>query len=72
MADEGFDLLAITYAHLRVLSGLPQHHRDPFDQMVIAQALAEGIPVATGDRRFAAYGIQIVWWYGFTRLPAPI
>ena len=61
MADEGFQLLPITYAHLQALDALPLHHRDPFDRMMIAQALAEGIPIATADRRFAAYGVQIVW-----------
>ena len=61
MAQEEFDLLAIAYAHLDVLDGLPQHHRDPFDRLLIAQALAEGVPIATADRRFAAYGVQIVW-----------
>jgi PIN domain nuclease of toxin-antitoxin system len=40
---------------------LPHLHRDPFDRMMIAQALAEGIPIATKDRHFAAYGVQIVW-----------
>lgn len=60
--DEGFILLSITYGHLRALESLPLHdHRDPFDRMIIAQALAEGIPIATADRRFAAYGVQIVW-----------
>ena len=40
----------ITFAHLRVIPALPRHHRDPFDRMMIAQALAEGIPIATSDR----------------------
>ncbi|HKS88144.1 MAG TPA: type II toxin-antitoxin system VapC family toxin [Stellaceae bacterium] len=61
MRDEGFALLPITYGHLHALEALPQHHRDPFDRLLIAQALAEGIPVATADRRFGAYGVQIVW-----------
>lgn len=61
IADEGFSVLAITFAHLRELGSLPRLHRDPFDRMMIAQALAEGIPIATRDRQFGAYGIQIVW-----------
>lgn len=61
MADEEFDLLAITYGHLRVLDTLPLHHRDPFDRLMIAQSLAERIPIVTSDRAFAAYGIEIVW-----------
>lgn len=59
--EEAFDLLAIGHAHLRVLAELPHHHRDPFDRMLIAQALAETLPVATADRAFAAYGVGIHW-----------
>ncbi|MGC2202948.1 MAG: type II toxin-antitoxin system VapC family toxin [Stellaceae bacterium] len=59
--DENFQVLAISFAHLRALDALPRHHNDPFDRLLIAQGLTEGIPIATGDRRFAAYGVQIVW-----------
>ena len=58
---EGFIFLPISFQHLRQLETLPWHHGDPFDRLLIAQALAEGIPIATADRRFAAYGLQIVW-----------
>lgn len=61
LRDENFQVLPINFAHLRALDVLPLHHRDPFDRLLIAQALAEGIPIATADTRFAAYGIQIVW-----------
>ena len=61
MQEEGFSLMPIAYAHLRTFDNLPRHHRDPFDRLVIAQALSEGIPIATADRIFAAYGVQIVW-----------
>jgi len=61
LAAEEFELLSINYRHLRALGSLPSHHRDPFDRLVIAQALTEGIPIATGDRAFAPYGVQIVW-----------
>jgi PIN domain nuclease of toxin-antitoxin system len=61
MADEEFDLLTVTYAHLRLFGSLPQHHRDPFDRLLIAQALAERIPIVTADRAFALYGVGIVW-----------
>lgn len=61
MREEAFTLLPTALAHLRAFDALPRHHRDPFDRLLIAQALAEGIPIATGDRVFAAYGVQIVW-----------
>src|SRR3954469_23437059 len=52
MQEEAFALLPIAYAHLRAFYALPLHHRDPFDRLLIAQALAEGIPIATADRIF--------------------
>jgi PIN domain nuclease of toxin-antitoxin system len=58
---QGFSVLPIAFHHIRRAGVLPLHHRDPFDRMLIAQALTEGIPVATVDNRFAAYGVQIVW-----------
>jgi PIN domain nuclease of toxin-antitoxin system len=61
LRDEGFDLLPITYAHLHALEALPLHHRDPFDRLLIAQALAERIPVATADQQFAVYGVELLW-----------
>lgn len=61
LAEEGFDLLPIAHPHLRALADLPLHHRDPFDRLLIAQAIAERIPIATVDRRFGAYGVEVVW-----------
>ena len=61
LREENFEVLPISFAHLHALDDLPWHHRDPFDRLLIAQTLTEGIPIATGDRRFAAYGVQVVW-----------
>jgi PIN domain nuclease of toxin-antitoxin system len=61
VVDEGFSVLSVSFAHLRRFGTLPRLHRDPFDRMMIAQSLAEGMPIATGDRVFAGYGVQIVW-----------
>jgi PIN domain nuclease of toxin-antitoxin system len=61
VASQGLSLLSVTFIHLRRLAALTRIHKDPFDRMMIAQALAEGIPIATGDRIFTAYGVQIVW-----------
>jgi PIN domain nuclease of toxin-antitoxin system len=61
MIRQGFSLLAISFIHLRRYATLQLHHKDPFDRMMIAQALAEGIPIATADRRFSAYGVQVMW-----------
>ena len=57
-------LLPIKFKHLDELSRLPSYedHRDPFDRMLIAQALAEGLAVITSDGRFADYRpLQVIW-----------
>ncbi len=61
LQEDSFTLMPIGFQHLRTIERLPFLHKDPFDRMMIGQALAEGIPIATGDRIFAAYGVQIVW-----------
>ena len=61
VASQGFSVLPITFVHLRRFAALPRHHKDPFDRIIIAQALAEGLPIASADRRFPGYGVQIVW-----------
>ena len=61
VVGQGFAVLSIGFPHLRRLAGLPQLHRDPFDRMMIAQALVEGIPIASGDPVFTAYGVPVVW-----------
>jgi PIN domain nuclease of toxin-antitoxin system len=46
---------------VRQLGQLPQHHHDPFDRMIIAQAMSEGMAVVSADRAFAAYGVPVIW-----------
>jgi PIN domain nuclease of toxin-antitoxin system len=50
--------LAISCMHALRASSLPAHHRDPFDRMIVAQALVEGVPVLSSDGQLDAYGIQ--------------
>ena len=57
----GMQLLPIRYEHILQLESLPHHHSDPFDRLLIAQALTEPLPILTGDRAFANYGIKLVW-----------
>jgi len=59
--DEGFAVIGITLAHLRILETLPHVHRDPFDRLLIAQSLADQVPIITGDRAFRAYGTTLLW-----------
>jgi PIN domain nuclease of toxin-antitoxin system len=57
----GMQLLPIRYDHVLQLESLPHHHGDPFDRLLIAQALTESLPILSGDRIFASYGIKLVW-----------
>jgi PIN domain nuclease of toxin-antitoxin system len=52
------DLLPITLDHATAVESLPLHHRDPFDRLLAAQALAEGIPLVSSDAAFDAYGVD--------------
>ena len=59
--DEGFRVLSIETQHLPALSVLPFHHRDPFDRLIICQAMEEDMAVCTGDTHFADYDVELVW-----------
>jgi PIN domain nuclease of toxin-antitoxin system len=61
LAEESFDLLGITYRHLRALATLPLHHRDPFDRMLIAQSIVEGMALVSNERLFERYGVTRLW-----------
>lgn len=59
--NNGIELLSITTEHLAVIANLPLHHRDPFDRLIIAQAMVEQIPVVGTDEVFDSYPIQRLW-----------
>lgn len=56
----GFAPLPISLAHGVAAGQLVRHHEDPFDRMLIAQALAEGLTVVTRDKRFGDYGVALL------------
>jgi PIN domain nuclease of toxin-antitoxin system len=56
----GFVPLPISIAHGIAAGQLPRHHEDPFDRMLIAQAVAEGLTIVTRDKRFDDYGVALV------------
>ena len=60
VAAAGIRVLALSPAHGLGVAGLPVHHRDPFDRLIIAQALSEQLTVVTADVRFRAYGVDLV------------
>ena len=51
----------VQLAHALRVALLPHHHNDPFDRLIIAQALVEDVTVVSGDRAFDAYGVRRVW-----------
>jgi PIN domain nuclease of toxin-antitoxin system len=61
-ARNSFSLLPIELSHLAPIATLPLHHRDPFDRLLISQALVEGIPLVSKDAAFDAYeGLTRLW-----------
>lgn len=54
-------VLPIDLDHALAAGALPGPHKDPFDRMIIAQALALSLPVATNDKVFGAYGAEVFW-----------
>jgi PIN domain nuclease of toxin-antitoxin system len=56
----GFQLLPITAPHAEHAGGLPRHHGDPFDRMLVAQATLEGLVLATQDPAMRPYGVPML------------
>ena len=61
LAENRIETLPIDLDHLLAFERLPMHHRDPFDRMLIAQALEEGLPVVTADPLFSRYPVEVIW-----------
>ena len=61
LVSNAIEVLPIALEHLALLSALPFHHRDPFDRLVIAQAIVEQLPLVSIDREFDPYGVKRLW-----------
>jgi len=61
MEINGIELLPIDITHVAMVSELPFHHRDPFDRLLIAQAMIEQIPVVSADSAFDVYSVKRLW-----------
>ena len=61
VADQGFTALSISLRHGQAAGALPGPHRDPFDRMLIAQALLEGLVLVSNEKPFDAYGVSRLW-----------
>ncbi len=59
--ENDFTIIPIAISHAATLTQLPFFHRDPFDRLILAQALVERVPVASIDEAFDAYGVERIW-----------
>lgn len=60
LANHGFRPLPITIGHASAAGALPRHHSDPFDRMLVAQAMLETLVLVTRDARIGLYGVQVI------------
>lgn len=61
VAVDGFTELPVSLAHAERLLDLPAHHGDPFDRLLVAQALVEKATLVTHDRALEPYGAPVIW-----------
>lgn len=54
-------LLSVDLSHVVAVERLPFHHQDPFDRLLVAQALSERLPIVMRDREIRKYGVEVVW-----------
>ncbi|TRX00783.1 type II toxin-antitoxin system VapC family toxin [Candidatus Methylobacter oryzae] len=59
--ENNIQILPIELSHIGYLEKLPQHHKDPFDRIIIAQAIIEDMMIVTVDHAFSNYSVQVVW-----------
>ena len=60
VSERGFIELPVRIYHASTLLKLPFYHRDPFDRMLIAQAIAEDLTIITADKKFRKYGVRLL------------
>jgi PIN domain nuclease of toxin-antitoxin system len=61
LARTGFDILAISLEHATGVESLPPHHKDPFDRLLVSQALADLIAIVSADAILDLYGVNRLW-----------
>ena len=57
----GITILTVTKGHILRTASLPHHHRDPFDRMIVAQALEESLTILTADSDIPKYAAPVIW-----------
>jgi len=61
LSANAIGILQVEISHLTRIISLPFHHRDPFDRLIVAQALVENLPVIGVDPAFDLYGVERIW-----------
>lgn len=61
LINNSFEVLNISFSHLKVLSTLGNHHKDPFDRLLIAQTLSEDMTIISVDHHFQDYPVPVIW-----------
>lgn len=61
ISANGFEVLSFRLDHALAIAALPNHHKDPFDRALVAQAQVEGIPILSADLMIARYPVEVIW-----------
>ena len=61
LEENGFELLPVAFPHLYKILTLPFHHRDPFDRLLVAQAMVENMTLVTRDTNIPKYPVNTLW-----------
>ena len=59
--EAGVELLPVMPRHADLVASLPLHHRDPFDRILVAQAISEGLPLVSDDESLRHYEVEVIW-----------
>ena len=59
--QNSMEILNIRIEHLDIVANLPLHHRDPFDRLIISQAMVEQLPIVGVDKAFDSYAVRRLW-----------
>jgi len=61
LSKNAFRMLPVHLGHALRVRALPGHHRDPFDRLLVAQSILEGLPILSADPQVAFYPVEVVW-----------
>jgi PIN domain nuclease of toxin-antitoxin system len=61
VSANNLSILPIHLSHALKTYSLPDHHRDPFDRLLVAQSIIEALPLLSADRRLAQYRVRVIW-----------